>query len=210
MADTKNIYLKLARARAALRLKALIPTGKNTFTKFNYFELGDFLPAALDALDVEGLTPVINYGADTATLTISDGEECIVFSTPTAPVEMKSCQPIQSLGAQQSYLRRYLYLTAMEITEHDALDENAGGPLLKTDDGPAKKEPAPKDEANNGNVAQTILKAYTGFDRNIKMSDLERIAGKKHGEWQEPEVGRLRVKLQQIKKEVSNEHHLGD
>jgi hypothetical protein len=31
-------------------------------------------------------------------------------------------QPIQSLGATHTYLRRYLWLLALEIVEHDAVD----------------------------------------------------------------------------------------
>ena len=35
---------------------------------------------------------------------------------------LKGCHPVQNLGASQTYLRRYLWTTAMGIVEHDALD----------------------------------------------------------------------------------------
>jgi hypothetical protein len=215
-----NIYHRLARARAALRRQTIRPTGVNAFTKFNYFEMSDFLPQALGALDAEGLTPVVSYSADHATLTISDGEESIAFSTPSAAVEMKGCQPIQSLGAQQTYLRRYLYITAMEITEHDALDENAGGPLLQRADAdkPTKARPAPTAAPTNGggrarggakpgsrSGARSVLDAFRQQWAEVTMADLECVASDdpdypaQSDYWQEPELKRLRGALSRLK-----------
>lgn len=218
---TTNIYLKLARARAALRRKALTPTGKNDFLRFKYFELADFLPDALNAFDAEGLTPVFSFDEKSACLKIYDhiGDEYITVSVPVAAAVLKGKDPspIQEMGAQQTYLRRYLYMAAMEITEHDALD----GELQKADK-PKKEAPAPKDKAKpqaqaKQADAQAVLAAFKVFVPNIAWADLEHIAGKKYEEWQEPELKRLRVKLQQLKtgsseqkKEAGDGHQLGD
>jgi hypothetical protein len=40
--------------------------------------------------------------------------------------ELKGCHAIQNLGAVQTYLRRYLWVAAMEIVEHDSLDATTG------------------------------------------------------------------------------------
>jgi hypothetical protein len=42
-----------------------------------------------------------------------------------AEANLKGCHPIQNLGAVETYTRRYLWVTAMEIVEHDALDSSA-------------------------------------------------------------------------------------
>jgi hypothetical protein len=42
-----------------------------------------------------------------------------------ADANLKGCHPIQNLGAVETYTRRYLWVTAMEIVEHDALDSSA-------------------------------------------------------------------------------------
>jgi hypothetical protein len=220
--NTTNIFLKLARARAALRRKALTPTGKNDFLRFKYFELADFLPDALNAFDAEGLTPVFSFDEKTAWLKIYDhiGDEYITVSVPVAAAVLKGKDPspIQEMGAQQTYLRRYLYMAAMEITEHDAL----AGELQKAAK-PQKGAPAPKDEAKPQHQAKqadahTVSAAFKTFVPNITWADLEHIAGKKHAEWREPEIERLRARLKQLKvdageqqkKEASDGHQLGD
>jgi hypothetical protein len=52
---------------------------------------------------------------------------------------LKGCHEVQNLGAVQTYLRRYLWVAALEIVEHDALDSS---PQL-TDEGVKKKGNAP-------------------------------------------------------------------
>jgi hypothetical protein len=42
-----------------------------------------------------------------------------------AEANLKGCHPIQNLGAVISYIRRYLYVSALEICEHDAIDSSA-------------------------------------------------------------------------------------
>jgi hypothetical protein len=41
-----------------------------------------------------------------------------------AEANLKGTHPIQNLGAVETYSRRYLYVTALEIVEHDALDSS--------------------------------------------------------------------------------------
>jgi hypothetical protein len=41
-----------------------------------------------------------------------------------ADANLKGCYPIQNLGAVETYTRRYLWVSAMEIVEHDALDSS--------------------------------------------------------------------------------------
>jgi hypothetical protein len=39
---------------------------------------------------------------------------------------LKGCHPVQNLGAVQTYIRRYLWVAALEIVEHDAVDSSPG------------------------------------------------------------------------------------
>jgi hypothetical protein len=59
-----------------------------------------------------------------ASLRIIDSEfgGAIFFSSPTAEAGAGKAPPIQALGSMHTYLRRYLMLNALEITEHDAVD----------------------------------------------------------------------------------------
>jgi hypothetical protein len=39
---------------------------------------------------------------------------------------LRGCHEVQNLGAVQTYIRRYLWVAALEIVEHDALDATTG------------------------------------------------------------------------------------
>ena len=125
----QNAYQKLQIARLLLQEKKLTKSGKNKFAGYEYFELQDFLPAVQTIFSDVGLCPVFRVGDSDATLTLYNMEkpdEYILFTAPMASAELKGCHPVQNLGASISYLRRYLYVNAMEIVEHDALDATTG------------------------------------------------------------------------------------
>jgi len=119
-----NIYARLAKARDQFHALKLKKSGKNTFANYTYFELGDFLIPAIRCLADNSLVPVVSFDADTATMIVyqSDGSDFIKITSPMADANLKGCHPIQNLGAVQTYQRRYLWVTLMEIVEHDALD----------------------------------------------------------------------------------------
>jgi hypothetical protein len=114
-------------ARLQLQSRALSKSGNNKFAGYKYFELGDFLPAIQEIYSGLGLCGVVSFGKDEANLTIIDIEnpaDRIVIGTPMSSAALKGCHEVQNLGAVQTYLRRYLWVTAMEIVEHDALDSS--------------------------------------------------------------------------------------
>jgi hypothetical protein len=122
-----SVYAKLAKARVMLQDVDMKKSGENKFANYKYFELGDFMPHINTIFDKLGLCGVISYGQTEATLTIVDTESdggSIVICSPRADAVLKGCHPIQNLGAEETYLRRYLWVTAMEIVEHDAVDRS--------------------------------------------------------------------------------------
>ena len=147
-----NVFGKLQKARVQLHGTALNKSGKNNFAKFNYFELADFIPTVTKIFNEVGLCGVVSFTADTAYLTVYnvDGEkdDFITFTSPLVMASMDRVQPIQSLGATHTYLRRYLWLMAMEIVENDAVDAaEPATPTLAPPFKPAKAEPIPKPKA---------------------------------------------------------------
>lgn len=120
-----SVYKKLQKARAMLLSSDIKKSGKNKFAGFEYFELADFLPAITNIFDSVGLCGVVRFHADTASLTIvntEDSADVVDFVTPLVYADMSKSQAIQNLGATHTYVRRYLWLMAMEIVEHDAVD----------------------------------------------------------------------------------------
>lgn len=122
------VYQKLQTARIKLQSMTLKKSGHNKFAGYQYFELGDFLPTINEIFHSLGLCSVVSFDNELATLKIVDVETggMIRFTSPMAEAQLKGCHPIQNLGAVETYQRRYLYVTALEIVEHDALDATTG------------------------------------------------------------------------------------
>jgi hypothetical protein len=122
-------------ARVQLQSIKLKKSGQNKFAGYSYFELGDFLPEIQNIFNNLGLCGVVSYDRDVASLTITDVDDgtVIVITSPMAEANLKGTHPIQNLGAVETYQRRYLWMTAMEIVEHDILDASE----------PVKEHPKP-------------------------------------------------------------------
>ena len=149
-----SVYKKLMAARVKLQATEMKKSGKNSFQGYSYFELGDFIPHIQTIFNEIGLCGVVSFDSTHATLCITDVDDgtCIVITSPMAEANLKGAHPIQNLGAVESYQRRYLWMTAMEIVEHDIIDsapaaEPAPKPEPKPDPRqetkPVKKTPIP-------------------------------------------------------------------
>jgi hypothetical protein len=123
-----SVYKKLQQARMLLQGTKLSKSGKNKFAGYEYFELGDFLPAIQKICNDIGLCGVVSFNHEMAFLQINDVEDgtSIMFTSPMSSAALKGCHDVQNLGAVQTYLRRYLWTNAFEIVEHDSLDATTG------------------------------------------------------------------------------------
>ncbi len=122
-----NIYEKMQDMRCKLQAKALKKSGKNAFAKYEYFELQDIIPAINSLMQEAKVTSEISFNQELAMLRIINIEkpdEGMLFTCPMAKAELKGCHEVQNLGASITYIRRYLYINAFEIVEHDALDSS--------------------------------------------------------------------------------------
>ncbi len=139
-----SVHKKLMQARIKLQGIELKKSGQNKFAGFSYFELGDFLPAIQSIFAEVGLCGVVSYSTDYASLKIFDVDrpsDPIVVMSPMAELVLKGTHPIQNMGAIQTYQRRYLWMTALEIVEHDQLDATVGKPENASAAPPAKPQP---------------------------------------------------------------------
>lgn len=135
-----SAHSKLMQARVMLQAKQLKKSGHNKFAGYEYFELGDFIPTVQEIFAGVNLCGTIAFYADKAELTITDTEDssAIVFSCPMATAMLKGCHEVQNLGASMTYIRRYLWVNALEIVEHDALDAVTGKDEVKKGKGVIK------------------------------------------------------------------------
>jgi len=125
-----TVYAKLTKARLKLLESPMKKSGENKFAKYHYFELGDFIPHIHKIFDEVGLCGVFSFEGPNVTLTIHDteGAGSIAFASPMVAVQSAKGQAIQDLGSTHTYLRRYLWLMAMEIVEHDTVDRDTDKP----------------------------------------------------------------------------------
>jgi len=139
-----SVYAKLITARMLLQSQQINKSGHNKFAGYKYFELADFLPSVQEIFCKVGLVDIIQFTADTATMHLVDTEDgsSVVFTSPMGSAQLKGCHEVQNIGAVETYQRRYLYVTAMAIVEHDALDATTGSEPEKAKAKP-KAEPAP-------------------------------------------------------------------
>lgn len=120
-----SVYKKLQEARVKLHNTKLNKSGKNAYAKFNYFELGDFIPQVTSIFNELGLCGIVSFTQDTAYLTVHNVEgenDFVTFTSPLVYASVEKTQPIQNLGSTHTYMRRYLWLMCMEIVENDVVD----------------------------------------------------------------------------------------
>ena len=124
-ATNMNIYAKLNAARQQFHNIALKKTGHNKFAGYYYFELGDFLIQALKVFNDNGLLSIVYFDAAMAYMDIvnvDEPKEIVRITSPMGSAALKGCHEVQNIGACETYQRRYLWVAALEIVEHDQLD----------------------------------------------------------------------------------------
>lgn len=153
---TANVYQKLIEAREKFLTSEINQSGKNMQLSFKYFELKDIVPTITHIFKDLGLLAVARFTDTVATLTIvntDNPEETIDF-----PVPFNQIQPIvsnagkqvtndmQALGSSITYMRRYLYLIAMDICVNDeiepSIDRNTNNQSATASAPAEKKAPA--------------------------------------------------------------------
>jgi len=143
-----SVHKKLMQARVMLQSRELKKSGHNKFSGYHYFELGDFLPHIQSIFAEIGLCGVVSFNRDYAELALTDVDDgtMISISSPMASAELKGAHPIQQMGAVQTYQRRYLWMAALEIVEHDVLDASQGADRQpKAEPKPAPAKPVAKE-----------------------------------------------------------------
>ena len=171
-----NVYQKLNEAREQFHKAQLKKSSHNKFANYYYFELGDFVIPALEIFKQIGLTSIISFGDEIASMTIVNNEEpkeFICINSPMSSAALKGCHEVQNLGAVQTYLRRYLWVAALEIVEHDALDATTGSDkkTIKPTDGAI----VAKDRHNI--IADVAVAVRDRFDANDLIGAYEEYLG---------------------------------
>jgi hypothetical protein len=161
-----NVYQRLSLAREKFHALKLTKTGHNKFAGYYYFELGDFLIPALRVFREAGLCSHVTFDKDVATMVIrcdDKPEDWFAIESPMGSASLKGCHEVQNIGAVETYQRRYLWVAALEIVEHDALDATTGKDAPNKDiHAPARlafESLQPEQQDRMRRLSQAVLKA---------------------------------------------------
>jgi len=193
-----NVMQKLAKARLYFLNSKISKSGKNMAMEFKYFELEDIVPTAIRIFDRVGLLAVDDLSGDVASLTIFNTDEpCqapIQFRMPYREIDQIVSKtgkvvtnPLQALGSSVTYLRRYLWMIALDITEPDSVDPALINAVPEEEeDIPQPKKTAPKPPAtpaerkeakqelvkeSNGNASEEQIELLKSLCRSILDAD---------------------------------------
>lgn len=190
---TQNVYQKLLKARAMFLGSDTKKSGKNMHLAFKYFELDDIVPVATKIFEEVGLISLVNFTSDTATMTIvnTDNGESVEFSAPfnqIAPIVSstgkQATNEMQALGSSITYMRRYLYMIALDICEPDNIEPTisnaptptpAPTPVPVTTPTPKATIPVVNQEKpltnGNGNASETQIRQLKDVLIKLKEKD---------------------------------------
>lgn len=178
MAD--NVFKKLSKARLKLQTANTKKSGRNKHTGFSYYELSDFLPLINQIFDELGLLAITSYGATEATMLVVNTDNPDDYTSVTSPIEKVDLKgganEVQKIGAAQTYLRRYLYLTLLEIVEHDTVDRVMDANEKKQD----AEDTTPISEAQLKKLCTALTKNNRDTDKfNAWLLEMYKIDSKK-------------------------------
>ena len=191
---TANVYQKLLKARAMFLASGTQKSGKNMQLAFKYFELDDIVPVATQIFEEVGLISLVSFEGDKAVMKILNTDapdEIASFTAPFATLEpivsntgKKATNEMQALGSSITYMRRYLYMIALDICEPDEIDSGLKGtpdpapapvvtpaakPVILT---PIAPTPAEKPLTNaDGNASEIQIKQLKEVLKKLKDTD---------------------------------------
>lgn len=153
MATAKqNVYQKLILAREEFLKSEIEQTGKNMHLSFKYFELKDIVPTITKIFAKTGLLAIMNFTDETGVVTIintDNPEETIDFFAPFNQIEpivsntgKQATNNMQALGSSITYMRRYLYLIAMDICVNDEIEPTIDKTTNAATTSASKQKPA--------------------------------------------------------------------
>ena len=172
---TMNVWQKLLAARIDFLREGVTKSGVNMHAEFKYFELEDIVPVATKIFSTYNCLFVTSFPEGKAVgrlINLDNTEEQVVVEfnarSISEPAKFRMNE-VQGLGAEITYMRRYLYFLILDVVEADAFDANSGSdaPVPKSEPkkpvSTEKREEIKKDltspEANADELQIRALKA---------------------------------------------------
>lgn len=212
----KNVFEKLLEARKRFIAANVKKSGINRYAEFKYFTLEDIIPVKTQIFDELGLVDVINFKDDRAILALHNVNgpdlDLVTFESPTAADESLIKNPIQKVGAVETYVRRYLYMLMLDIVEADIIDETSGKDETpaapKKNNRPAtpeKREEVKKELIDeDGSAAEVQIKSIKNGLKKLRAKDAEKFEPYVREIAKRIKAGLTKAEAEEILLEISN------
>lgn len=167
------VIAKINEVQTVLMSEKLPKSGFNRFSKNKYHELKDILPPIVRECNKRDLVLLFNFNHDYAYLDVTNKqnvEDYYRFSMPMPDLVALNSKMnlIQSIGADTTYLKRYLLIQAFLILEDDVAD------ALEPDNSEEKDKESNtviKDEKEEINIPEKINKVLIDLDaKGVKIT----------------------------------------
>jgi hypothetical protein len=172
-----NLLMKIQQIKVDLQKKELKKSGFNSFAKFYYYTLEDFLPFVNELClqykvylkeDFEHIKD--GYASMTA-IDCDDFNNQYIVTIPSTSVDLKGGNAIQNIASQITYSRRHLYLVLLGIVESDMIDA-ASGKETKDNKTVKSKKTDISEEDDNKTIMKTMC---TELSKNGKKDEVMKI-----------------------------------
>ncbi len=181
--EKMNLLEKIMAARLEFLNSNPTKSGYNRFQNFKYFELVDIVPVATNVCCKLGIYTHINITEGRAEMIVINTEnvnEKVTYQIDApAVMQDKFNNMLQDVGRSETYLRRYLYMLFLDITENDTVDA-ADQDQLKGGNGfkrasQIKHKPKKKERVQ----AERIIKELEQSDDQPNLENAKRVLGAK-------------------------------
>lgn len=181
---TMNVWQKLLAARIDFLREGVTKSGVNMHAEFKYFELEDIVPVATKIFSTYNCLFVTSFPEGKAVgrlINLDNTEEQVVVEfnarSISEPAKFRMNE-VQGLGAEITYMRRYLYFLILDVVEADAFDANSGSDAPSPKSEPKKpvstekREEIKKDLTSpEANADELQIKALKAVLKKLKEID---------------------------------------
>lgn len=179
---TMNVWQKLLASRIEFLRRGVSKSGVNLHAEFKYFELEDIVPVATEIFSTYNCLFVTSFPDGKAVgrlINLDNAEEQVVVEFNARSIAEPGkfrMNEVQGLGAEITYMRRYLYFLILDVVEADAFDAESGKPAPKNE--PKKPVSTEKREeikqeltAPEANADELQIKALKAVLKKLKEVD---------------------------------------
>lgn len=158
---------KLLEARIKFAQANVNKTGKGVIdgNEYTFYTLNDIIPTKNNIFKELGMVDIITYNNQEAKLELFDTDdlkESITFTSPM-PNDLRSVNlnQMMAIGGCQTYQRRYLYVTALDISEPDHVENGREKAETEKSDNSSEEKtektskPAPKKQTKKKSTKAT-------------------------------------------------------